>query len=68
MASYWIDVCFLRYVCQANPACCFNAGIAEAGHLRLRPKRTIAKSLPRKTSKHIMLTTVPQTDTGVQLE
>ena len=68
MASYWIDVCFLRYVCQANPACSFIAGTAEVGHLRLRPQRTVAKSLPRKTSKLIHVTTVPQTDTGVQLE
>ena len=68
MASYWIDVCVLSRVREANPPYCFNATGANMGHLRLRPERTIAKSLPRKTSKHICVTTVPQTDTGDQLE
>jgi hypothetical protein len=40
----------------------------KSGALAASAAGTVSKSLPRKTSKHICVTTVPQTDTGVQLE
>ena len=40
----------------------------EQGALLGSPKGTAVKRLPRKTSKLTSCTSVPQTDTGVQLE
>ena len=40
----------------------------ESGVLSLSGGGTVVKRLPRKTSKLTVRTSVPQTDTGVQLE
>jgi len=49
-----------------------HAALMQISHtvekFRLRPGLMFVKSLPRKTSKHNTSATVPQTDTGDQVE
>jgi hypothetical protein len=49
-----------------------HAALMQISHIgemfRLRPGQIFVKSLPRKTSKHNASATVPQTDTGDQVE
>ena len=64
MAPYWIGVCALRLVWQVNPSRAFES----MRDCDCKVARTIVKSLPRKTSKLNQYASVPQTDTGDQVE
>ncbi len=61
---------FSRDVFQENPgdAASMRTIRGKRGSFRLRPEATMQSALPRKISKHKDTESVPQTDTGDQVE
>ena len=67
-ASYWIDVGVSKILSWKIRTALFNEDIPDTHQCSDSSGLSLLSTLPRKTPKHKIRETVPQTDTGGQVE